>query len=104
MVIEQIRNQGGDYLIALKGNQGNLHAEAMNFFVQALLVTPEEADCDYWRIEETSHGRHEIRKVWTTDDLSWLPQKDDWLDLRSLMCLRLTRASRLRKRGTIYLI
>jgi predicted transposase YbfD/YdcC len=91
VVIEQIRSQGGDYLIALKGNQGNLHAEALNFFEQALLVTSEEANCDYWRSEEKSRGRHEIREVWVTDDLSWLPQKDDWLDLRSLMCLRLTK-------------
>lgn len=90
-IIEQIRNQGGDYLIALKGNQGNLHAEVMKFFEQALLVKPEEADCDYWRSEETSRGRHEIREVWATDDLSWLAQKDDWLDLRSVMCLNLTK-------------
>lgn len=91
VVIEQIRNKEGDYLIALKGNQGNLHAEVTNFFEQALVVTAQEANCDFWSSEEKGRGRHEIREVWTTEDLSWLPQKDDWRDLRSLVCLRLTK-------------
>jgi predicted transposase YbfD/YdcC len=29
-IIEQIKSQGGEYVIALKGNQGNLHAEIEN--------------------------------------------------------------------------
>jgi len=91
VVIEQIRDQGGDYLIALKGNQGNLHAEATNYFEQVLLTTPEEAGCDYWRSEETSRGRHEVREVWATENLDWLPQKNDWRDLKSIICLRLIR-------------
>lgn len=31
-ITKQIQEQGGDYGIALKGNQGILHAEAVNFF------------------------------------------------------------------------
>lgn len=94
VVIEQIRDQGGDYLIALKGNQGNLYAEAINYFEQALLATAEEAGYDYWRNEETSRGRHEIREVWAIGELDWLPQKDDWRDLKSITCLRLTKKVR----------
>lgn len=94
VVIEQIRDQGGDYLIALKGNQGNLHAEAINYFEQALLIMPEEAGCDYWRCEETSRGRHEIREVWAIGDLNWLPQKDHWRDLKSITRLHLRKEVR----------
>lgn len=90
-IASQIRAKEGDYVLALKGNQGNLHAEAQNFFSQALRVAPEEACCDYYVNEEKSRGRHEKREVWVTSRLDWLPQKDDWCDLRSLVCLRSTR-------------
>ena len=42
-IAKEIRGLGGDYTLALKGNQGNLHAEVENFFNQAIQVTPEEA-------------------------------------------------------------
>lgn len=87
----KIRHRGGDYVLALKGNQGSLHAEAENFFSQALETTPEEACCECYTNEEKSRGRHEIREVWVTDQLEWLPQKDEWEDLNSLVCLKSTR-------------
>lgn len=93
-IAHQIRDKGGDYVLALKGNQGKLHDETDNFFQQALLVTPEESGCDYYKNEEQSRGRLEKREVWTIDDLDWLPQKDEWKDLKSLICLRSTRAEK----------
>ncbi len=41
-VAAQIRTQGGDYLLALKRNQGGLHAEALYFFQQALESLPQK--------------------------------------------------------------
>lgn len=90
-IVQTIRDQGGDYLIALKANQGTLHAEVDNYFRQALEVQPSEAGCDYAVTEEKSRGRFEKREVWMTQDLSWLPQKDDWPDLKSLVCVRSSR-------------
>lgn len=90
-IASQICDKGGDYVLGLKGNQGNLHAEVENFFNQALQVTPEEADCDVYSNEEKSRGRHEIREVWVTNRLEWLPRKDDWKNLNSIVCLKSTR-------------
>lgn len=87
----KICEKGGDYVLALKRNQGNLHAEAENFFNQALQVTPEEAGCDHYVNEEKSRGRHEIREVWVTNELEWLPQRENWQGLKSFVCLRSTR-------------
>lgn len=64
------------------------------FFIQALAVEPEESGCDYYKNEEYSRGRLEQREVWTIDDLDWLPQKKDWMDLKSLICLRSTRTEK----------
>lgn len=90
-IASQISSKGGDYILALKGNQGNLHAEVENFFSQALQVTPEEADCDHYVNEEKSRGRLETREVWVTNQLDWLPQKNQWQDLNSIVCLRSKR-------------
>ena len=90
-IAARICDKGGNYILALKGNQSNLHAEVENFFIQAIQVTPEEADCDHYVSEEKSRGRHEIREVWVTSQLDWLPQKDDWKGLNSIVCLKSTR-------------
>ena len=90
-IVRTIREEGGDYLIALKANQGTLHAEAENFFLQAMQVDPSDSDCDYAMTEEKSRGRVEKREVWMTEDLTWLPQEKDWLDLKSLICVRSSR-------------
>lgn len=91
IIAEKVIEKKGDYVLALKGNQEKLHAEAENFFNQARQVSPEEAECVYWSIEEKTRGRHEIREVWTTDKIDWLPQKDDWTGLRSIVCVKRTR-------------
>jgi len=87
----QIVEQGGDYVIGLKGNQGNLHAEVQNFFEQVVESTPEEASCDYYVREEKSRGRLEKREIWTCGELDWLPQKADWEHLQSVAVVRSTR-------------
>lgn len=93
-VASKVRDQGGDYVLALKGNQVSLHAEVRNFFNQATLVQHEEADCDYYINEEKSRGRIEKREVWVTECLDWLPQKEDWKDLISIACLKSTRETK----------
>jgi len=90
-IVQTICDRGGDYLIALKGNQGTLYAEAENYFLQAMEVTPSLADCDYAVSEERSRGREEKREVWMTHKIAWLPQKDQWPGLQSLVCIKSTR-------------
>lgn len=90
-IAAQICEKGGDYVLALKANQGNLHAEVENVFLQALDVTPEEADCDRYVSEEKSRGRLETREVWATDKLDWLPQQHEWKDLKSIVCVKSKR-------------
>ncbi|MFZ0564862.1 MAG: ISAs1 family transposase [Chlamydiales bacterium] len=93
-IAKAIREKGGDYVLALKGNQGKLHDEVENFFNQAIAVELEDSGCDYYKNEEYSRGRREQREVWTIDDIEWLPQKGKWKDLESLVCLKSTRTQK----------
>lgn len=92
-IVHQIREQEGDYVIALKGNQGTLHAEAENFFQQAMDCTPEESGCDYTSTIEKNRGRIEERQIWTCS-LDWLDaeQLEKWVDLKTLVCIKSIRA------------
>jgi len=94
-IAELIRSKNADYLLGLKGNQGKLLAEVSHFFDEVLLMAEnewvEECRCDYFVSEEKSRNRKEKREVWATSDLEWLPQRADWKDLKSIICVRSTR-------------
>ena len=90
-IAEKIRERKGEYVLGLKGNQGNLHAEAVNFFDQAIEIGAEEAGCNYTRSIEKAHGRIEEREVWVTSNLDWLKTTKIWPDLRTLVCVKSTR-------------
>ena len=90
-IAERIQAQKGDYVLGLKGNQGRLHAEAVNFFDQVIDAGAKEAGCSYAKTIEKDHGRIEEREVWVTTDLEWLNDIEAWAGLRSLICVRSTR-------------
>jgi|HubBroStandDraft_5_1064220.scaffolds.fasta_scaffold123849_1 predicted transposase YbfD/YdcC len=90
-IIKKIRDGRGEYVVGLKGNQGTLHAEAVNFFDQAIEVGAEEAGCEYYNTVEKGHGRIEEREVWMTSNLEWLEGRAEWEGLQSLICIRSTR-------------
>ena len=90
-IVKKIREQRGDYVIGLKGNQGYLHAEVFNFFDQAFDVGALEAGCGYAKTIEKDHGRIEEREIWVTSDLEWLKCTQEWDGLKSLICVKSTR-------------
>ena len=91
VITAKIRERKGDYVLGLKGNQGTLHAEAINFFEQVIDAGAEEAGCSYAKTIEKDHGRIEEREIWVTSDLGWLSGIEAWEGLRSLICVRSTR-------------
>jgi len=88
VVTQKIIEKKGDYILCVKGNQQKLHNELENFFMQAIVVEPVESGCGYWSIEENAKGRKEKREVWTSGELDWLPQVNDWAGLQSIIAAR----------------
>lgn len=92
-IVRQIKAQGGEYVIALKGNQGNLHAEVENFFQQAREVSPIESGCDFTKVVEKNRGRVEERMVWTCN-LDWLEDQsviEEWAGIKGAVCVQSNR-------------
>ena len=70
-IARQIRDQGGDYLLAVKGNQPALQAAVHAAFDRA--GEAEFAGCDMAASVEDGHGRHEERYVTVIRDPDGLP-------------------------------
>lgn len=92
-VAATITERGGDYVLALKGNQTQLHADVRDFFVDGL-QTGFAAPVDWAKTHEKGHGRIEKRTCWVTDDtalLSYLDPDGRWAGLRSVALVQAER-------------
>ena len=88
-IVERIAEKGGDYVIALKGNQFSLYGEAslfMNDIINYEIVIPHTRE----KIVEKNHGRFEERECFATSALSWLEQKPLWKNLNSIFAVKTT--------------
>jgi len=79
-IAKLIRNKQADYVLALKGNQGNLHDDVKEYFGDPELLK----ECAYTKTIEKAHGGIEKREYWQTDNVSWISQKKDWLGLTTI--------------------
>jgi predicted transposase YbfD/YdcC len=77
-IAEQIIAQGGDYLLALKGNQETLAAEVEEAFIDADASDYAGVDAEYVETVERGHGRLETRRYRTLGDLSGVPRSALW--------------------------
>lgn len=82
-IARQIVDQKGDYVLALKENQPELYHDAQ-LYLEDALAHGFRGGHDFDETTEKGHGRLEIRRVWTTSDVSWLQTRHDWPALGSL--------------------
>ena len=83
-IAEQIIDQGGDYVLGLKGNQGALHEAVEDFFTVAQAHHFTGVAHDFMEKVDKDHGRLEIRRYWITEELRTLPNNENWKGLRSI--------------------
>lgn len=86
-IARQIREAEGDYVLAVKGNQCKLHAEITNYFKQAEAINFEYVNHDFHKSIEENRGRKESRLLYVTGDINWLPMKEKWCDIKSIVCV-----------------
>ena len=86
-----IIDQGGDYLLQLKGNQGGLHDETVLLFDQGLRDDCLGIACATAATTNKGHGRLEQRRLWVTSEVEWFAERRRWKNLRSLARVEATR-------------
>lgn len=77
-IAEQITAQGGDYVLALKGNQGTLAKEVEDAFISADAKDYAGTDSQFLETVERRHGRVETRRYRTLGDLAEVPRSALW--------------------------
>lgn len=80
-IAAQITARQGDYVLALKGNQSQLHDDVVAYFDYAQRRRFNDIESDYHETIEKGHGRVEVRRYWTIATLDWLEGKDKWVGL-----------------------
>jgi predicted transposase YbfD/YdcC len=91
-IADQIIAQGGDYVLALKGNQSSLHDDVKAFFADPKLASDPDITVQSHEITDGGeHGRVEIRRYRCTSDLSWLDEKGRWRGLQSICAVESER-------------
>jgi len=87
-IAEQIVDRGGDYLLALKGNQEELYEDARLLFDDLQRSQFKAYKHDYAQTVEKDHGRLEIRRCWTIADadcLGYFGESWGWKGLRKVV-------------------
>lgn len=90
-IAKTIVDKEADYMLALKRNQESLADEVENYFDQADAIDFKGVECDALGSKERGHGRTEKREVYVTEDIEWLPQKEEWAKLRSIVMVKSER-------------
>lgn len=81
-IAQKILDKNGDYLLAVKGNQGRLEQAFDNYFDMSML---QNHDGDSYSTQEKSRGRQETRLVLTNTDLSVLGDVGlEWPELKTM--------------------
>lgn len=83
-IASAIVDKEADYILALKGNQGELHEQVQESF--RFMNTNSVSEETDW-----GHGRIEKRQCSVINDLSMIEQKDQWKGLRSIIKIEAER-------------
>ncbi len=89
--VANIIEKEADYVISLKGNQGNLHQEIKDYLDWAERIGFTEIGYDYCETLEKGHGRIEARRCWVTEEIGWLESKEDWKNLKTVVMVEAIR-------------
>ena len=90
-IAEEIVHGGADYLLAVKDNQPTLNAEVIAVFQAARRDPSLLENMDYCETRDVGHGRIEVRRCWTTDDVQRVPSAGQWRGLHNLALVEVER-------------
>jgi predicted transposase YbfD/YdcC len=84
-IAQQIRDQKGHYVLALKGNQSGLEQDMRELFERGIDTDFAGLTCQECQTQETGHGRIEQRTCHVVEIPQDHPQRRVWKDLRTLV-------------------
>jgi predicted transposase YbfD/YdcC len=89
-IAKTIIEQGGDYILAVKENQGHLYEDIHDLFEDNQQFNYEGIPHSYAKVVNKDHGRIEIRQCWTISDPEYLANMRDgqrWEGIQTLVMI-----------------
>lgn len=90
-IAKEIKEADAEYVLALKGNQGQCHEEIKSYLDDAVARHCEKIPAKknavplaYQETVEKDHGRIETRRYWQSAELDWFAGQGEWEGLRSV--------------------
>jgi predicted transposase YbfD/YdcC len=86
-IARQIKEQDGEYVLALKANQGTMYQDVVDLFDDALATGFVDLEHDTHSTVDKGHRRLDHRLYWTISDptcLAYLNAKQTWTGLRGI--------------------
>ena len=83
-IAKTIVEEGADYVLALKGNQGNLYDDVKQLFTTARCQNFTNISHQFYESVEKGHGRIETRRYWTMGNTAFLIGAEKWTGLKSI--------------------
>ncbi len=94
-IADKIVDLQADYVLALKGNQGEFHDDIKLFLETNLASNFEGLSHTVSKILNGDHGRIEQRNVWLIDDVQWLIERHPrWKSIKGIAIVDSTREVR----------
>jgi predicted transposase YbfD/YdcC len=81
-IADEIIQAGGEYILAVKENQPNLHQDILDHFIR--VHENGDAKCRHYRTKEKGHGRVEERDYYITPVPDTLRNREAWRELKSI--------------------
>ena len=90
-IAEQIVEHGRDYILALKGNQGDLHQDVEQLFEWASKTYFKDIPHEFYQSLDKGHGRIEIRRHYLLGSVEHLLSAERW---KGLKCIGMIESER----------
>lgn len=95
-IAQKIIDKKADYVLALKGNQGQLHTDVRDWFAWASERQFQDMPHTFAQTVNKNHGRIELRRCWALSDpraFEVIRHYDGWAGLQSIVMVKRERRS-----------
>lgn len=84
--IKAVRDAHGNYIVPIKGNQGNFNNELEEYFdsKKCKEIIAGNLSSQYLAYNEKSHSAIIVYECFQTSDINWYVDKDKWTDLKTI--------------------
>jgi predicted transposase YbfD/YdcC len=83
-IAQTIIAQRADYVLALKGNQGDLHQDVVQLFAAASKCNFQGIEHQFHSTTNRGHGRVEVRRYYQMGNTEYLLGAEQWAGLKSI--------------------